>query len=47
MKTQVSNLGGETDASNWRNKKIMEKEHLIAEIYKRPPLWNSKLPFSE
>jgi len=47
METQVSNLGEEADASNWRNKKIMEEKHLIAEIYKRPALWNFKLPLSE
>jgi len=47
METQVSNLGEEADASNWQNKKIMEEEHLIAEIYKRPALWNFKLPLSE
>jgi len=45
METQVSNLREE--ASNWRNKKIMEEEHLIAEIHKRPALWNFKLPLSE
>ena len=41
--TQVPNQEAK---SNWRNNKILEEEQL-EEIYKRPPLWNFKLPISE
>lgn len=34
-------------ASNWRNHKVMEEEHLIGEVHKRPALWNFKLPLSQ
>ncbi|XP_011858667.1 PREDICTED: uncharacterized protein LOC105556194, partial [Vollenhovia emeryi] len=36
-----------TNASNWRNIRIIEEERLIDEICKRPPLWNFKLPLIE
>jgi len=45
--SQIQSPSQETNDNDWRNKRIREEEQLIEEVYKRPALWNFKLPLIE